>query len=141
MTTLRAAGAMSITCFHCWRIKGIEKDQDALQRIDGAIEDLDRLLGSFSSREDTLNALRVRFSRGTVNIGVSGEARVGKSTTLQKFSGLTDTQIPTGKGLPVTAVRSEIFNSADERAEVTFRDQKRFITEYVHPLLRLSTST
>ncbi|RPF29036.1 hypothetical protein EDD32_3590 [Georgenia muralis] len=72
-----------------------------------------------------------------MNIGVSGEARVGKSTTLQKFSGLTDTQIPTGKGLPVTAVRSEIVNSADERAEVTFRDQKTFVAEYIHPLLEI----
>ena len=68
---------------------------------------------------------------------MSGEARVGKSKTLQKFSGLTDTQIPTGKGLPVTAVRSEIFNSADEHAEVTFRDQKKFVAEYIHPLLEI----
>ena len=118
-------------------LKQIETDQDALQRIEGAIDDLNRLLASFGTREKTLDALRVRFSRDTVNIGVSGEARVGKSTTLQKFSGLTDTQIPTGKGLPVTAVRSEIFNSADERAEVTFRDQKTFVTEYVQPLLEI----
>lgn len=118
-------------------LKDIEKDRDALQRIEDSIDDLNRLLGSFATREDALDALRVRFSRDTVNIGVSGEARVGKSTTLQKFSGLTDTQIPTGKGLPVTAVRSEIFNSADEHAEVTFRDQKAFIAEYVHPLLEI----
>jgi len=116
-------------------LKQMETDQDALQRIEGAIDDLNRLLASFGTREETLDALRVRFSRDTVNIGVSGEARVGKSTTLQKFSGVTDTQIPTGKGLPVTAVRSEIFNSADEHAEVTFRDQKTFVTEYVQPLL------
>lgn len=118
-------------------LREIEKDEEALQRIDGVLEDLDRLLSSFSIREETLNALRARFSRDTVNIGVSGEARVGKSTTLQKFSGLTDTQIPTGKGLPVTAVRSEIYNSADERAEVTFRDPKTFIAEYIHPLLEI----
>lgn len=118
-------------------LKEIEKDQHALQRVEGAIEDLNRLLTSFAAREETLEALRVRFGRDTVNIGVSGEARVGKSTTLQKFSGLTDTQIPTGKGLPVTAVRSEIFNSIDERAEVTFRDQKSFITEYIQPLLEI----
>ena len=30
-------------------LKEIEKDQDALQRIDRAIEDLDRLLGSISA--------------------------------------------------------------------------------------------
>lgn len=118
-------------------LKSVEKDQDALQRIDGALEDLDRLLATFAVREEVLSALQVRFSRDTVNIGVSGEARVGKSTTLQKFSGLTDKQIPTGKGLPVTAVRSEIVNSKNERAEVTFRDPKTFVAEYVHPLLEI----
>ncbi|WP_156171807.1 hypothetical protein [Demequina rhizosphaerae] len=118
-------------------LREMERDQAALQRIDGALDDLGNLLSSFEARAETLNALSVRFSRDTVNIGVSGEARVGKSTTLQKFSGLTDTQIPTGKGLPVTAVRSEIFNSADERAEVAFRDPSTFIAEYIHPLLQL----
>lgn len=118
-------------------LKKIEKDQDALDHIDGALLDLEQLLLDFSRREDALDAVRLRFSRDTVNIGVSGEARVGKSTTLQKFAGLSDTQIPTGKGLPVTAVRSEIFNSEVERAEVTFRDPKAFIEEYIRPLLEI----
>ena len=118
-------------------LQEIEKDHDSRQQIAHAVDDLSHLLASFAAREEMLGALRVRFSRDTVNIGVSGEARVGKSTTLQKFSGLTDTQIPTGKGLPVTAVRSEIYNSADERAEVTFRDQKTFIAEYIQPLVEI----
>jgi hypothetical protein len=53
-----------------------------------------------------------------VNIGVSGQARVGKSTLLQSISGLGDDQIPTGSGLPVTAVRSRIYHSAKRRQVV-----------------------
>src|SRR4051794_39095384 len=62
-----------------------------------------------------LRVLESRFSRATLNIGVSGQARVGKSTLLQSISGLDDGQIPTGKGLPVTAVRSRIFHSAQHQ--------------------------
>jgi len=119
------------------QLRETEKDEAALHRINNAIDSLDALLDGFAARRDSLNSLRVRFSRDTVNIGVSGEARVGKSTTLQKFSGLTDTQIPTGKGLPVTAVRSEIFNSTEDYAEVAFRDQRTFIAEYIQPLLEI----
>lgn len=59
-----------------------------------------------------LTAVEARLKRTTVNIGVSGQARVGKSTLLQSISGLGDEQIPTGSGLPVTAVRSRIFHAA-----------------------------
>jgi hypothetical protein len=81
---------------------------------------------------DAIRLLRVvesRFMRSTINIGVSGVARVGKSTLLQSISGLSDAQIPVGKGDPVTAVRSRIFHSRNQRATVrlhtfeSFRDQ------------------
>ena len=55
------------------------------------------------------------MARDTVNVGVSGQARVGKSTLLQSVSGLGDDQIPTGQALPVTAVRSRIFHSPGPR--------------------------
>ena len=117
------------------QLRSIESDEDSTRRIDEASGDLVQVVNDLRSREETLRALRTRFSRDTVNIGVSGEARVGKSTTLQRISGLSDTQIPTGDGLPVTAVRSEIFNSTDEHADVSFRDQASFISEYIRPLL------
>lgn len=82
--------------------------------------------------QELLRAAAARFSRGTVNIGVSGRARVGKSTLLQSVSGLTDTQIPTGSGLPVTAVRSRIFHTAGpERAVLRFHSQESFLAEVV----------
>ena len=45
-----------------------------------------------------LEKVKNRIKRSTINIGVSGQARVGKSTLLQTISGLTDEQIPTGSG-------------------------------------------
>lgn len=58
-----------------------------------------------------LRVLEARFGRQSINLGVSGQARVGKSTLLQAISGLDDEQVPTGTGHPVTAVRSQIFHS------------------------------
>ncbi|GHH81918.1 hypothetical protein GCM10018781_65540 [Kitasatospora indigofera] len=75
-----------------------------------------------------------RFSRGTVNLGVSGQARVGKSTLLQSLSGLTDDQIPTGSGVPVTAVRSRIFHTPGRsRAVVGLHTPGSFLAESVRP--------
>lgn len=116
-------------------LRSLETEPAAFSLIDEKLKALQTLASDFSVRARRLQNLSRRFSRATVNIGVSGEARVGKSTTLQSLSGLGDTQIPTGKGLPVTAVRSEIYNSSDERAIVVFRDQRDFVTEYLTPLV------
>jgi len=64
--------------------------------------------------KDIMQEVVERASRQTVNIGVSGVARVGKSTLLQAISGLEDDQIPTGKTVPVTAVRSTIHHSNEK---------------------------
>lgn len=81
-----------------------------------------------------LRVLESRFSRATVNIGVSGQARVGKSTLLQSISGLDDEQIPTGKGLPVTAVRSRIFHSRTlERATLRLHTFDTFVADVLAP--------
>lgn len=81
-----------------------------------------------------LRAVATRLSRDTVNIGVSGQARVGKSTVLQSMSGLTDEQIPTGSGLPVTAVRSRIHHS-DTRchAVLGMHTFDSFVSEVLRP--------
>ncbi|HEX8299062.1 MAG TPA: hypothetical protein VF594_07860, partial [Rubricoccaceae bacterium] len=84
--------------------------------------------------EAELAAVRTRFQRPTLNVGVSGQARVGKSTLLQTISGLGDDQIPTGNNLPVTAVRSRIVNVAGEgRALVTFHSFESFRDEVLEP--------
>lgn len=81
-----------------------------------------------------LRVLESRFSRETINIGVSGQARVGKSTLLQSISGLDDGQIPTGKGLPVTAVRSRIFHSHQQRrATLRLHTFDTFVADVLAP--------
>ena len=64
--------------------------------------------------KDIMKEVVERASRKTVTIGVSGVARVGKSTLLQAISGLEDDQIPTGSTVPVTAVRSTIHYSNEK---------------------------
>jgi hypothetical protein len=82
---------------------------------------------------ETLAALahvRARVSRKTINIGVSGRARMGKSTLLQSLSGLGDNQIPAGEGPPVTAVRSRIFHSLTQsRAVLTTHTEASFCAQ------------
>lgn len=80
-----------------------------------------------------LGLLKGRFSRATLNIGVSGRARVGKSTLLQSIAGLKDEQIPTGSGLPVTAVRSQIFHSQQSRATLQLHSYDSFRRDVLQP--------
>ncbi|MHC6203048.1 hypothetical protein ACYULU_07625 [Breznakiellaceae bacterium SP9] len=90
--------------------------------------------------EEEIEHIRSRFARKTINIGVSGQARVGKSTLLQSLSGLTDDQIPTGGDLPVTAVRSRIFNQAagiDPKAIIRYYDEATFFSKYIVPHLEI----
>ena len=86
---------------------------------------------------ETLAALahvRARVGRKTINIGVSGRARMGKSTLLQSLSGLGDNQIPTGEGPPVTAVRSRIYHSlAQSRAVLAMHTEASFCAQVLAP--------
>ena len=81
-----------------------------------------------------LGKLSGRFGRSTLNIGVSGRARVGKSTLFQTIAGLDDSVIPTGKGRPVTAVRSRLFHSPSQAtAKVTLYTEAGFIDQVLAP--------
>ena len=86
----------------------------------GEWHDLKQALAEFRSEDirkdiaktiELLRVLEARYSRKTINIGVSGRARVGKSTLLQAISGLEDEQIPTGSGIPVTAQYAAEFST------------------------------
>ncbi|WUH90418.1 hypothetical protein OG900_10105 [Streptomyces sp. NBC_00433] len=77
-----------------------------------------------------LRAVRARVTRRTVNIGVSGQSRNGKSTLLQSMTDLDDDQIPSGGGGPVTAVRSRVFHSATRReALLTLHTEMSFCAD------------
>jgi predicted ABC-type transport system involved in lysophospholipase L1 biosynthesis ATPase subunit len=85
---------------------------------------------------DVLAAVESRFAREQVCVGVSGRARVGKSTLLQTVSGLTEEQIPTGPDVPVTAVRSRITHSPRRRAVLGTHTAASFLAEVIAPYHR-----
>jgi hypothetical protein len=81
-----------------------------------------------------LATVRARVSRRTINIGVGGRARNGKSTLLQSLSGLDDRQIPAGRGQAVTAVRSTIYHSLTRsEAMLTMHTEASFCEQVVAP--------
>lgn len=99
-----------------------------------ALPQLADLRSQIALTVEQLAAVEARFSRDTVNVGVSGSARMGKSTLLQSVSGLDDRHIPTGKDLPVTAVRSRIHHSATvRRAVLKLHSRESFLTEIIQP--------
>lgn len=86
--------------------------------------------------------LLARFTKKTINIGVAGKARQGKSTILQAISGLDSRVIPTSDGLPCTGAKSRILHRSDDpHAEVEFYTEPEFLREIIHAYyeeLRLS---
>lgn len=81
----------------------------------------------------SLSNLIRRFRRDTVNIGVAGAARQGKSTLLQRISGLKDTEIPTSDELPCTGAKSRIFHSEGQpHAKIEFYTENEFLKEIIH---------
>ena len=87
-------------------------------------------LGEIRGVSASLQRLKARFQRPTLNIGVSGQARVGKSRLLQTISGLSEDALPTGKGTPVTAVRSRLFHSTElNEARLQLHDYPSFRTD------------
>ena len=84
---------------------------------------------------EALSKLKVRFSRNTLNIGVVGRARQGKSRLLQSLTGLTAAEIPDGDGLHCTGVRSTIHHNPalETYGEVWFHSERSFLSEVISP--------
>ncbi|MFM9700220.1 hypothetical protein [Streptomyces europaeiscabiei] len=104
--------------------------------VAGLLESLDPAGMAKAAQDclDTLSTVRGRVNRETVNLGVSGRARNGKSTLLQSLSGLDERQIPSGRGQPVTAVRSKIYHSLTDRgARLTMHTERSFLEEVIAP--------
>lgn len=106
----------------------VESNDD--KEIKNSLKSIKSALEKLQKAAEKIRNVRERFSRKTINIGVSGIARVGKSTVLQNLTGLKDEQIPTGSGQPVTACRSRIFNQSQDEKEyavVSFFTEAEFL--------------
>lgn len=101
------------------------------------------LQSSINTELEALVKLKERFCRKTLNIGVVGRAKQGKSRLLQSLTGLTGAEIPDGERHDCTAVRSLISHNPNEEtcAEVWFHSEQSFLNEVIRPYyekLRLS---
>lgn len=81
----------------------------------------------------SVSNLAKRFSKPTINVGVAGKARQGKSTLLQKISGLSNTEIPTSDELPCTGTKSKIFHAeGTPYARIDFYAKEEFLKEILY---------
>lgn len=76
---------------------------------------------------------RARFQRKTITIAVIGEARIGKSTFLQSFTGLNDNQIPAKAGNTCTSTQSIIshIDADNGYAVVHYYSKEEFLNKIV----------
>ncbi len=93
------------------------------------------IINQIDTELNTLEKLKARFSRRTLNIGVVGRARQGKSRLLQSLTGLSKTEIPDGDDQHCTGVRSNIYHLVDIEtyAEVHFHSEYSFLNEVLTP--------
>lgn len=84
---------------------------------------------------EKLSKLSSRFQRETLNIGVVGRARQGKSRLLQSITGLVSGEIPDGDRQHCTGVRSTIHHNphVETYGEVWFYTERSFLHEIIYP--------
>lgn len=125
------------------RIIDIEKYRDRImvtvedESVTGRLKEINfsKIKLDIVSELESLEKLRNRFSRDTLNIGVIGRARQGKSRLLQSLTGLTAAEIPDGSGLNCTGVRSTIHHNpaVGTYGEVLFYTERTFLDEVIAP--------
>jgi len=105
--------------------------------ISGQLREIDfsRIQPGIAAELEALSKLRARFSRDTLNIGVVGRARQGKSRLLQSLTGLTAAEIPDGNRQHCTGVRSTIHHNpaVETHGEVWFHSERSFLDEAIAP--------
>ncbi|MCF8105066.1 MAG: hypothetical protein K9K64_06260 [Desulfohalobiaceae bacterium] len=105
-----------------------------IQKIKGLQQSCSEIKSEIAYQLGQLDKLRSRFSRQTLNIGVVGLARQGKSRLLQSMTGLGPMEIPDGNRTDCTGVRSSITDSQGEfSATVSFYSPSSFLDEIISP--------
>ena len=107
-----------------------------IQAEPGAAEIRD-LLRAITALTPDLVAIKNRVDRDTVNIGVIGRAKAGKSTLLRTITDLGEEAIPSTELNPTTAARSRILHTPGRAdAEITLLTWDEFRDGYLAPLHR-----
>lgn len=125
------------------KLGDLEKYKDELlaivdkQNIRGRLHEIDcsTIQRNIETELLALTKLRVRFERNTLNIGVIGRARQGKSRLLQSLTGLTTAEIPDGDLQDCTGVRSTIHHNpnVETYGEVWFYSEQSLLNDVIVP--------
>ena len=125
------------------KIKNLDELLEALNNFwqicmndedENKIDDFKNLVDKIKNMKIKLEQMRDRFARDTINIGVVGNMRQGKSTLLQTLTGLDHRFLPTTSGGATTGVRSQIINrKGDTECKVVFYDEETFMQEVIKP--------
>jgi hypothetical protein len=100
-------------------------------------DDIRELRQAIAALTPDLVAIRKRVGRDTVNIGVIGRAKAGKSTLLRTITNLGTDAIPSTELNPTTAARSRILHSPGRaEAEIALLTWDEFRASYLAPLHR-----
>jgi ribosome biogenesis GTPase A len=111
-----------------------EMPQDIMRLTNKINKHIGGLQEEVAHLNTSITSLTKRFSKETINVGVAGKARQGKSTLLQKISGLSNKEIPTSDELPCTGTKSKIYHSEnDAHAKIEFYPKEEFLKEILHP--------
>lgn len=105
--------------------------------------DLVRFSSSLSDLKQELQRLKERFSRSKIQIAFIGKARQGKSSFLQRITGLTDSTIPSSSGSDCTGAISTIENVVKDgggdffNATIEYYSQEDFVAAVNNKLKEL----
>ncbi|MBG0850542.1 hypothetical protein I2W78_01390 [Streptomyces spinoverrucosus] len=108
---------------------------DARTQLAALGAEVSGLLEELPVEAAALDAAAARFRRPTLNVGVIGRARQGKSRLIQSLTGLTDQEVPTSDGGFCTGVTSVLRHEdgAPTQAEVYFHSERSFLREVIAP--------
>lgn len=112
--------------------EGSKDNHRLISRLDNI--DFSIFVNQINQQLEELENLKSRLSRSTLNIGVVGGMRQGKSRLLQTLTGLDNNEIPTGNEGVCTRVLSKIFhanNSQKATSLVKFHSSES-LREIIH---------
>ncbi len=106
------------------------KWDESLQEID-----FSNSLLRIGKEQEALEKLRLRFERPTLNLGVVGMARQGKSRLLQSLTGLSANEIPDGDKGHCTGARSIIYHRPQVATYgmVWYHTEESFLKQVIRP--------
>ncbi|MEY3807492.1 MAG: hypothetical protein RI893_468 [Pseudomonadota bacterium] len=114
----------------CYRNLDEQLKNERLQALN-----IDHLTQAISVIQHDMQQLKIRFTRNTLNLGVVGRARQGKSRLLRSITGLNQAEIPDGNSTHCTGVRSTIRHipNITPYAEAYFYSEDEFLQQIIKP--------